>query len=318
MATAEQTIIQNDAQPLACYNQFRAQLANLAAENASLVFNYADEKGAKQARSHIYKLRRTKSAVDDARVAEKKSALEYGRRVDSEAREIVQTIEEMIAVHQTPLDEIENREKARVAALEARVNALTIEIDDAPDSVEDLRKFIARYDQTVIDESFDEYMAPATKAKNLMLLSLNNKLKRAIEAEELTRLRAEKEAADRAERERKIAEEAAEKAQRDAEAKIHAESERAARAEKALEQNKIDSEKREREAIARAEQERIAKENAERKEREKREKDKEHRQKINNEILEDFLPLIDQPDSVLKRLITAIATGEVRHVRIEY
>src|SRR3990167_3162589 len=100
---------------IAVYDEFRAQLAELKEHNAKLLFDYEDPKGNEEARSHVYKLRRTKAAVDKARQAEKAASLEYGRRVDSEAKEIIGEIEAMIEVHVKPLAEIEEREKKRVA-----------------------------------------------------------------------------------------------------------------------------------------------------------------------------------------------------------
>src|SRR3954454_6832415 len=83
---------------LAVYNPFRAELAEFKAQNATLIFDYESPKGNKEARSHVYKLRQSKAAVEKARKEEKAASLEYGRKVDAEAKTIMEEIEAMIAV----------------------------------------------------------------------------------------------------------------------------------------------------------------------------------------------------------------------------
>src|SRR3990167_7339060 len=106
---------------IAVSDEFRAQLAELREHNAKLLFDYEDPKGNEDARSHVYKLRRTKAAVDKARQAGKAASLGYGRRVHSEGKEIIGEIEAMIEVHAKPLAEIEEREKKRVEGHTGRI-----------------------------------------------------------------------------------------------------------------------------------------------------------------------------------------------------
>lgn len=94
------------------YNPVKASIAALEAENSSLVFIYTEKDGNKNARSHIFKIRKTKAEVERTRVAAKKDALEYGRNVDAIAKELGDRLEAMIQVHQKPLDEIEEKETA--------------------------------------------------------------------------------------------------------------------------------------------------------------------------------------------------------------
>ena len=110
MSTAEQFVVPSEDQPLAAYSEFRAQLSKLREENASLIFDYHDPKGNKEARSHIHKLRRTKGAVESVRKEEKAASLAYGRRVDAEAKAIIGEIEDMIEVHERQIKEIEEAE----------------------------------------------------------------------------------------------------------------------------------------------------------------------------------------------------------------
>ena len=123
MSATQEVIKKNDG-GIAVYNEFRSQLAELKNTNAKMVFDYETAKGVREARSYIYKLRQTKAAVDKARVHEKAVSLEYGRRVDAEAKEIIAEIETMMEVHEAPLLEIERREKVRVEGLNNRLNEM--------------------------------------------------------------------------------------------------------------------------------------------------------------------------------------------------
>ena len=60
--------LQDEDAPLACYNEFTAALAELKVDNKAMVFDYRDAKGNKEARSHVHKLRKTKTAIDAASV----------------------------------------------------------------------------------------------------------------------------------------------------------------------------------------------------------------------------------------------------------
>ena len=65
-------VIQFNKNEIAAFSEFRSQLATLKHDNSKAVFNYADPKGNKEARSHIYKLRQTKSGVDKVRKEQKR------------------------------------------------------------------------------------------------------------------------------------------------------------------------------------------------------------------------------------------------------
>lgn len=114
---------------IVAYDPFRSQLSELKTANSKVVFDYESEKGNKEARSHIYKLRQTKSAVDRVRKEQKDASLQYGRRVDAQAKEIITEIEEMIDIHQAPIDRIEQREKDRIAGHQEKMERLQSYLD---------------------------------------------------------------------------------------------------------------------------------------------------------------------------------------------
>ena len=143
--------------PIAAYNEFRSQLKALAKENDSLTFDLDTAKGQKECRSHIYKLRQTKTGVDKVRQAEKKAALEYGRLVDGEAREIVAEIDTMIQVHDKPLQEAVERERLRIEALDEAFKELEIRLSPGGCTSNEARAEIARLESLTVSEELQAH-----------------------------------------------------------------------------------------------------------------------------------------------------------------
>lgn len=63
----DQEIINSSLGDVNVFNEFRSSLSKLKIDNQAAVFDYESIKGNKEARSHIYKLRQTKSAVEKSR-----------------------------------------------------------------------------------------------------------------------------------------------------------------------------------------------------------------------------------------------------------
>ncbi len=101
---------------LVVFNEVTATLAEYKAENAKLVFNYADPEGEKQARSHISKLRKVKTLISNVHKEAKADALAFGRRLDGKKNELTAEVEGMIAVHKEPLDAIEAEKQVAIDA----------------------------------------------------------------------------------------------------------------------------------------------------------------------------------------------------------
>jgi len=204
---------------VAAYDPFRAQLAELKEGNSKAVFDYRDPKGNKEARSHIYKLRQTKAAIDKVRKAEKESSLNYGRLVDSQAKEIIQEVEDMIEVHEKPIREIEEEEKLRVARHENGIKAImeigNFMIGGQPQS---FGMLFSELELIVIDESWEEFEAQAHREKAFAKQKIDTAFaehqKREAEQAELERLRKEAAEREQKEREARIAKEATEAAER--------------------------------------------------------------------------------------------------------
>lgn len=297
------------------YDPFRARLAELKANNAALVFDYQDTNGNKEARSYVYKLRQTRSAVDKVREAEKAESLKLGRLIDSEAKEIMSEITAMIDVHQGPLDDIERREKERTDSLTAKVQWFNdTAVILAGVTAEQLTAKIAEVEAVVVDASFQEFMALATTAKDHAIGVLNQARQDAITKElekaELERLRAESEVRERAEREARIAREAEQRAREEGDRKLLEQQEASDRAVREANAARERAERDARETEERLRRETVEKEAKEQREREKREANKKHRAKVNNEA-KDALVAGGVPEDHAKLAVTLIAQNSI-------
>lgn len=219
---------------VAAYQPFYAQLVELEKQNTSLVFDYESKKGNEAARSHVHALRKSKAALEKTRKDEKAESLRIGKAIDSEAKEIEARIEAMIAVHQVKIDEIEQREKDRVAAIKERLDAFQNVGAGEGLTSDEIKYSIGALEALPIDDSFQEFALQAAQLKDARLIQLRAQYESvlAIEVQAAENLRLKKELAEREQKERdeKIAQEAAAKALREAEARQQQEREAAARA----------------------------------------------------------------------------------------
>lgn len=334
---------------IVAFNHFREQLGRLQKNNERLVFDYEDPKGNKDARSHIYKLRQTKSAVEKVRKDEKAASLEYGRQVDQQAKEIVTKIDEMIAVHAEPLEEIEQREKDRIE----RHKANQAEIEEAGRQTAErwmelpldaMKDRLAEVEaESISEDRWEEFALLAAQAKDaavaLMREAIAKREKHDAEQAELERLRKDAAEQEQKERDARIAREAEERARREAEeqrereqqeaeAKAKAEREAAERRELELklaaetaERQKAEAEERATNAAREAE-ERVRREAADRAvkeaaEAEAREADKKHRAATNRAAVAAFVKG-GLSEEMAKQAVTLIAQKAVPNVSITY
>lgn len=340
---------------VAVFNEFRAQLSELKIANSSLIFDYEDAEGNKEARSHVYKLRKAKSAVEKARKDEKQASLDYGRKVDAEANEIRVELESMIDVHQKPLDEIEEKEKARLDRIVRAIEEMRLLSSDGNSGAtsEALKKNLATV-KDVNEASFGEHAEMATDVKTAAIANLTRMIadaeKREAELVELAELRRQKVEQEQKDRDEKIRKEAAEKAAADEKAKADAALKKAqddaiAQAnavkaaadakERALIAEKEKAEREKQEAIDKAarekketeakaaraveeERERVAKAKAAKDaEDAKREANTRHRNHVRGKITAALSELAISPDQAAA-IIEAIDAGKIPGVKITY
>lgn len=131
---------------LQVFNPVAAQIEAMKAKNASIVFDYEDKEGNKNARSHIATLRKLKKPINETHKLAKAEAKKFCDALDGKKRELIGVVEEMIKVHHEPIWKIEQREMeiqaekelekkrideeaeaARVAEIEAREKKLADE-----------------------------------------------------------------------------------------------------------------------------------------------------------------------------------------------
>lgn len=283
MSTA--TLIQpSEETGIAVYTPFRQQLAEFKVHNAKLVFDYTDKKQNEEARSHVFKMRKAKAAVDKAREAEKAESLAYGRKIDAEAKVIIAEIQAMIDVHQKPLDELEQKEKDRVALAMKTIEEMAVTAESVINQPSDkLKDRLAKFKDMVITiDNFQEFVGIALAAQSTSIEYLTGVIaiaeKQESDARELAKLREEAEARRIADeqraREERLEREAKEKLDRETieKAEFQAMADEKARIDAAIEaQRKFDAIDREKTRIANetAERERLLKEAAEKSEREK-------------------------------------------------
>ncbi len=215
---------------IVAFDEVKAEMAKYKAKNESLVFDYEDAKENAAARSHIFGMRKMKTAITAVHKTTKAEALAACQAIDTEKRTLITAVDDMIEYHAKPIRKIDERVRAEA---EAKIKA----VEDAKREAEEKRQ-------------------AELAAKEAELAEREAKVKAAEEAQkaEAEKIRLD---AERVERERRIAEEAAAKAKEEAEAKIIAD-----REVKRLEQQDAEAAelkaKREAEAV---EKKRIANEN---------------------------------------------------------
>lgn len=329
------------------YNEIRAQLAELKAKNAAMTFDYATVKGAAAARSHIYILRKRNADIERVRKATKAEALEFGKKVDSVAKELSGEVEAMIAVHEKPLLEIEERETARIDKHQKNLaDLILVPGIELPRNAQACRNLLSRIAGTPIDKSWDEFEQQAREAQGTSIRILETRLaeltKQEAEAAEVIKLReevAKRDAADRAraaeeaqkKRDEEIRQQAEAKAKREAEAAAERASRAAAdaalaeaRKKEAEAQAAINAEREKTRlaelAVEKARREKAeseakaAREEQERKQAEEaRAADKVHRARIMDEVVAAVAQYHNPAD-----IAQAIAAGKIPHVSIKF
>lgn len=204
------------AQPVAAFDEFRSQLNELQVGNSKAVFDYRDKKGNQEARSHVAKLRTTKAAIEKKRVAEKEEFLTKGRLVDADAKYLTAVVQSMIEVHETPLKEIENEEKQRIAGHELSIRWFNIRLENTDLDSSELSATIEDVKNKIVDSSYEEFELRAHHVKESVLrsleIALTDRLEREAAQAELEKLRAESLAREQKDREERIAREAADNA----------------------------------------------------------------------------------------------------------
>lgn len=257
------------------YSPTEAALAELRQRYAAVVWDCSTVKGDKDARAVRKELVTLRTSLEGKRKALKAPALEYSRRIDSEAARITAQIVELEEPVDAAIKAEEARKEAerqrRAAEESVRVEAIQKRIAEIRAIVgtagaagsDDIAMHLQLVRSVAIDDTFQEFQPMAEAAKAEVVAQLERLHAAAVEREvaqarieaeraELARLRAAEEERQRLERERIAAEQ-------------RAEAERLAAERAALErqQAEVRAEEERRAAAARAEQERLDREASE-------------------------------------------------------
>lgn len=201
-----------ETKELTVFDSVTATLAEAKAENEILVFDYADKQGAKDAKSHIMKLRKVKTKIADVHKTAKAEALAFGRRLDGKKNELTGEVDKMIKVHKDPLDAIEAEVVAQATAKIEAKKAEEARIEAEKQAELDKREAEIRAKEQEVWEAEDKLHKEQEE-----LMRKEREAEIAKNAAEEAKLQAEREAKAKAqakelaEKKRKEAEEAKEK-----------------------------------------------------------------------------------------------------------
>jgi hypothetical protein len=327
-------------------------LAKIREEIDTFIPCVSTRKGRDAIASMAYKVSQSKAALDKLGKELVDELKEKPKLIDAERKRMRDLLDLWRDEVRLPLTKFEQAEEARI---ENHKNAIKSIVDIGNGFIGGMPQpfglLFAELDMIKVDESFQEFESEAHREKESAKAKLDQAFtehqKREAEKSELEKFRAEAAQREQKEREERIAREAAESARLAAEKAAADERQKIAieQARKELEaQAAIDRANREKlEAEnARLRQEQEAKAAAERAEQEKqraieaerqriegerlaeiaaaelREKNKAHAKKINNEALADLIKSSGITDEQAKKIVTAIAKGEVRNVQINY
>jgi hypothetical protein len=332
---------------VAAYDEFRAKITEVK-EACNFIPDVTSDEGYEKSKRIALDVGKILTALEKKRKDLKAESLEYGRKVDAEAKSIAEELASFQLPHKEAYKELDNlrkeREANRKANHEQRIESmkgLRVELEySTSDEIKAALESLKSNDCS----DFDEYVELAKRARDDAIESLTKhlsaKLKHEQEQAELARLRAEDEARKQKEHEERIANEAREQAERAAAEKIEAErrakaaAEQAAKdaaesAERAAKEAAERAEREKQEAVERAEREaqeradkaeadRLAAIEAERLAEEKRQANKRHAAKINNAAVKGICEAADITQDQAKAIVVAIAKGAVPHTTISY
>jgi len=200
-------ILPKEGAPLKLFSAFETQLIEMKDYNDTVVFDLTDKKGMKEAKTHVGTVKKVRTELEKARKAAKANALAYGRAVDKQASEIQGKVDEMILVHSVPIQEVEDKEKARIQAhqdvIDKLLQLVQMPNDGVPRSSEELSVVIDAAKCIQLGDHLEEFEEEATDLHAQAIIGLETKLEQTkveeAEREELAKLRqaaADREAED--------------------------------------------------------------------------------------------------------------------------
>jgi len=316
---------QVQANPLAVFttpNGLDPYLEQIKAEVESFSADVTTKKGQDEIRSFAHKIARSKTALDKIGKELKDQIMEQPKLIDAERRRVKDLLESWQEQVRRPLTELEEAEKARLAAIQAKIDEITA----LPDLLKEhgaTSEVIAKKIEEITSDDFDyeELKATADASKFVAMQKLTALKDEVLKAEEeakkaeLERIEAEKKA--QAEREAQIKAEAEARARREAQEAIERAERAKAEAERKAKEAEERTEREKQEAI-KAEQERVAREERAKADAEARRKANEnHQRKINREALDSMISA-GFDEEISRKIIGAIVKGAIKNISINY
>ena len=273
------------------FDPIKAQIAEYKQANENLVFDYEDKQGNKDARSHVAKLRKVKTALKAIHKEVKAGALAECQAIDKENRDLHAEVEEMIDVHAVPIKRIEEAE-----ANELRLKAEAMAAEQAAEQERQRKELEEREAALAVKEAEMQAKEDAIKLAADKARFETEQAEREKEIAEEAKVKAEQEAANKI----KAAEDAAANAKAQAEADAKAREEARTRAEREKEDKRIAAE-----AIA-ADAER------------RRVEDVKHRDQVEAEIKQDIVKQCIMSEDDVEIIMDVLRFGKIRHLTITY
>lgn len=224
METAQQGLLppspDTEATALTAWESLAHRIAMAEEDSRTKVFDYENPEEAKLARSWISRLRSIRGGIDRARKDAKAIHLERGRSVDSTAKTLTITVDELIAPHQKALDAIKAREDARIAAHRSVLDFIAGITEGVRHSSEIDQRLA---ELNAIDPTALEEFSTAAANRQAEAVEQLEALRETLQAQEADRaeleaLRREKEEREAAEREEQLRKEGEERERRRQEA----------------------------------------------------------------------------------------------------
>lgn len=314
---------------------FGAVAEALEKREADARIDLSSDKGRKSIASRAYSIAKLKTSIDGAGKALNDDKRKEIEKVDAVRRNVRDTLDALRDRIRKPLDDWEAQEQARIDSHKATIQRLTdlghVSLEASAADIEAQLSEVRAID--VSAGEMQEFAELAAGKKEATVGYLTNALERVrreeAERAELERLRADaaareaKEAADREAREKaeREAEEARQRQLAEEQRKREIAEAEARAAERAKREAEEKAERERQEYIRQqeaAEHARLAKEKQEAAEAEARAKDRAHRGKINSAAAQALQEQTAINSEVAKAVVTAIASGNIPHVSIQY
>lgn len=202
------------------YNIRDEAISQLREKYASL--KIIDKESHKAVLAAISDIRGRRTAVEAKRKELKAVSLDYGRRIDAEAKRITVLLEEIEEPLKAKRQVEDEKESKRITSIQARIDAIRAKVPMAPTSSSDLREIKFDIDIMEIGADFEEFQAQAEGARvevsaklgELINVRVQWEAEEKFRQEEFARLEAARAENAKIEAERKASADAEERARR--------------------------------------------------------------------------------------------------------